>query len=89
VNLERKRRTELTSGAPPGPERPRSVLEALEGARAGIYGVAARAHVADRRGIRVDGITTTVAWVRVVSEQDVGMVTCLLLFLFIVEIAIA
>jgi hypothetical protein len=56
-----RRRTELTSGAPPGPERPRSVLEALEGARAGINGVAARAHVAYRRRIRVDGITTTTA----------------------------
>jgi hypothetical protein len=62
-----KRRTELTSGAPPGPERPRSVLEALEGARAGINGVAARAHVAYRRRIRVDGITTTAACVSVLD----------------------
>jgi hypothetical protein len=53
---------ELTSGTPPGPERPRSVLEAREGRRSAVHSVAGGAHGAGGGGGRVDGIiTTTVA----------------------------
>jgi hypothetical protein len=57
----RVRHTELTSGTPPGPERPRSVLEALKGARARVDRVARCADVAYRRRIRMDRIITTTA----------------------------
>lgn len=51
---------ELTSGTPPGPESPRSVLEAREGPGTGVDAIAAGADVAYGGGIGVDGITTTV-----------------------------